>query len=588
MIKVLEFLEDKKVSEYFGSDETKRPKVLARCFADTKEEVVKGAVIEGLPVGCVLAPGSTVSTADFNHGKIDSNGVWHWKEDGGGGSATLIAKNIVENGIYNASNDNADGYSTVNVDVPGGSGSSIGDVNFYDYNGELIESYSKSEFLELEDMPENPIHTGLISQGWNWELSDAKAYVTANNRLDIGQSYVTNDGKTRIYITLSDEIHLSPTLNIGLEGVCTIDWGDNTVPDVIEEHAEEPGHFGRVSISHTYQNTGDYIITLSFNEFSLGEIGTTNLNNLRLLLSSGIDDDPLNEIPRYAHCITKINLGSNIQLDKGCFIACTNLRSITIPTNITTINDASFAKSGIRFVVIPKTVQTISKNGTFTSAMQLTEVIFPANISIIGNDDDIPMFTENNLLKTVIIPPSIESIPNSFCYLCSALTEIILPSEVTDIGDWAFSGCNLTSVVLKNTIENIGDWAFSSSFSLESITIPNGITKINDGVCSECISLSSITIPTTVTEIGEYAFGGCTNLLGTLVIPNSVTAISSDAFAGCNFGMIRFNPVIPPTVGEGAFSNLPVDCEISVPNGSYLSAENYPDPEVYTYLVDGR
>jgi hypothetical protein len=37
----------------------------------------------------------------------------------GGGSATLITKTITQNGIYNASSDNADGYSSVTVNVGG-------------------------------------------------------------------------------------------------------------------------------------------------------------------------------------------------------------------------------------------------------------------------------------------------------------------------------------------------------------------------------------------------------------------------------------------------------------------------------------
>lgn len=36
----------------------------------------------------------------------------------GGGSATLITKSVTQNGTYNASSDNADGYSKVTVDVP--------------------------------------------------------------------------------------------------------------------------------------------------------------------------------------------------------------------------------------------------------------------------------------------------------------------------------------------------------------------------------------------------------------------------------------------------------------------------------------
>ena len=39
---------------------------------------------------------------------------------GGGSQATLITKSITQNGIYNASSDNADGYSSVDVSVSGG------------------------------------------------------------------------------------------------------------------------------------------------------------------------------------------------------------------------------------------------------------------------------------------------------------------------------------------------------------------------------------------------------------------------------------------------------------------------------------
>lgn len=39
---------------------------------------------------------------------------------GGGGSAVLVSKTITENGTYNASDDNADGYSDVTVNVSGG------------------------------------------------------------------------------------------------------------------------------------------------------------------------------------------------------------------------------------------------------------------------------------------------------------------------------------------------------------------------------------------------------------------------------------------------------------------------------------
>ena len=40
-----------------------------------------------------------------------------WYRCGGGSSGTLITKSITQNGTYNASSDNADGYSEVTVNV---------------------------------------------------------------------------------------------------------------------------------------------------------------------------------------------------------------------------------------------------------------------------------------------------------------------------------------------------------------------------------------------------------------------------------------------------------------------------------------
>ena len=50
--------------------------------------------------------------------------------EGGGGGSTLITKTITENGTYNASSDNADGYSQVTVNVSGGGTAFIDEWDF--------------------------------------------------------------------------------------------------------------------------------------------------------------------------------------------------------------------------------------------------------------------------------------------------------------------------------------------------------------------------------------------------------------------------------------------------------------------------
>ena len=62
----------------------------------------------------------------------------------GGGSSTLITKNITQNGTYNASSDDADGYSQVIVDVPNSSkfvsGNTSEDVACTDEKAYIIAS----------------------------------------------------------------------------------------------------------------------------------------------------------------------------------------------------------------------------------------------------------------------------------------------------------------------------------------------------------------------------------------------------------------------------------------------------------------
>jgi len=62
---------------------------------------------------------------------------------GGGGSAVLITKSVIQNGVYNASSDNADGYKTVNVSVsPNVDSKNITQNGTYTASSENLDGYS--------------------------------------------------------------------------------------------------------------------------------------------------------------------------------------------------------------------------------------------------------------------------------------------------------------------------------------------------------------------------------------------------------------------------------------------------------------
>jgi hypothetical protein len=70
----------------------------------------------------------------------------------------------------------------------------------------------------------------------------------------------------------------------------------------------------------------------------------------------------------------------------------------------------------------------------------------------------------------------------------------VIMHGVTNIGDYAFSGCkDLTSILIPNSVASIGDYAFSGC-GLNSIIVPNSVTSIGDHAFSDCNSLNTIVL----------------------------------------------------------------------------------------------
>ena len=402
------------------------------------------------------------------------------------------------------------------------------EVNFLDYDGTILYSYTAAKFAALSSMPANPTHDGLTAQGWNWSLANAKAYVAKYGNLNIGQMYITDDGKTRIYIHL-EEGRTSPVLSVCPNGTVDIDWGDGTTHDTLTGSDTSTAVY---TSAHSYAAPGDYVIQLTVT----GSMGFGS--NGPLIYASKSD----NRDYVYKNAIQKVELGSGVtSIGNYAFNECYSLSSITIPDSVTSIGAGAFGSCGS--------------------------------------------------LSSITIPNGVTSIGAGAFGSCYSLSSITIPDGVTSIGAGAFSACgSLSSITIPNGVTSIGEAAFGSCYSLSSITIPDGVTSIGEVAFSACYSLSSITIPDGVTSIGNYAFNECYSL-SSITIPDSVTSIGEGAFGAC-YGLahIYFLPTTPPSVSSSnAFSNIPTDCVIHVPVGSlsaYTSATNYPSSSTYTYVED--
>ena len=140
--------------------------------------------------------------------------------------------------------------------------------------------------------------------------------------------------------------------------------------------------------------------------------------------------------------------------------------------------------------------------------------------------------------------------------------------------------CNmLQDVQVGVGVTSIGNSAFYGCYSLASITIPDGVASIGNSALSYCYLLASVTIPDSATSIGNSVFDGC-NSLASITIPDSVTSIGGRAFSGC-YGMAEYHlkSTTPPTLSNtNAFSGIPSDCIIYVPQGclnAYQNATNW-------------
>ena len=264
---------------------------------------------------------------------------------------------------------------------PSGGGSVVQkDVNFYDYDGSIVASYSAADFANLAQLPANPAHTGLISQGWNWTLADAKTCVAAYGKLDVGQMYVTDDGKTRIYIRL-EQGRLAPYFGLAVNGTATIDWGDGSTASIVAGDSTSTV----INTQHIYSAPGDYVIAVSVNG-SAALLGTSNGSQI-LWKNSQV----ANENRCYQNSIQRVELGAGISIGNNAFRNCYSLTSITLPNGVTSIGD-----------------------NIFYSCYSLTSITLPNGVTSIGD--------------------------NIF-YSCFSLTSITLPNGVTSIGNYAFDGC---------------------------------------------------------------------------------------------------------------------------------------------------
>jgi len=327
------------------------------------------------------------------------------------------------------------------------------DINFFDYDGTLVYSYTLAEAHALTSLPKGPVHDGLVFQGWNWSLEKVQAL---NRPMNVGAMYITDDGKTRLKIRVWDKARSNVPLYIiqTVANGVTIDWGDGSPTETLDGT-------GAVNTSHQYAETGDYTITLAVADGCALGFGNGGSSCCVLGRITG-------NFTVYANLLREVNVGNNVpSIPYGAFHECRSLSSLTIPNSVTSIGNMAF-----RFCYV------------------LSGLTIPDSVTSIGNQ----AFQGCPLSSSLTVPDSVTSIGTLAFYSCTSLASMTIPDGITSISDRVFYSCySLPGIIIPDGVTNIDNQAFRYCYSMAEYhlkpTVPPTLADVNafEGIPSDCI-----------------------------------------------------------------------------------------------------
>ena len=261
-----------------------------------------------------------------------------------------------------------------------------------------------------------------------------------------------------------------------------------------------------------------------------------------------------------------------------------SLKEAIIPANVTYIGYASFAGcpqlTKWQYNGTQLEVQYAEGYGydVFNGDEALTFLQAPAELVEYRNN------SWSNLDTLIVISGEIGEVPSNVRYLdlrnatnstlrlngWENLTTLYLPNGSTEIADKALLGCkHLGGILIPADVTRIGESAFEDCRSMDSVVFAgNKVEEIGAWAFYNCHSLRSLTLPEGVEEVGLAAFYGCT-YLNELTIPSTMKKIADNGFAGCEKMQTMYvNALVPPTIEAKTFEDVNRATPVFVPKGT--------------------
>ena len=310
----------------------------------------------------------------------------------------------------------------------------------------------------------------------------------------------------------------------------------------------------------TYTPSGNVVIpaTVKYNNrtYKVTEIKNVNMYITSCEIPEGVTS--IGTAFQNLSSLTSVSISSTIQRIEGyAFSDCTSLISINIPKGVTYIGDKAFSGcTALPSITIPTTLMGMGSS-SFADCTNLKKIIWnavhcadfasgsKAPFSVRGKDQ------VNYYTTSITFGEEVEYIPAYLCYAFTDISTLVIPNNVKEIGDYAFSGEYLLYA------SNINSYYGYKDENLTSITLGTGLEKIGSYAFWGRTKLSSVTIPDKCTTIGSYAFSNCSNLAA-ITFGKSITTIGTSAFEDCsNINTINIYATTPPVITKDVFNAIP-------------------------------
>ena len=192
-------------------------------------------------------------------------------------------------------------------------------------------------------------------------------------------------------------------------------------------------------------------------------------------------------------------------------------------------------------VAIRGTGETYSyeiSDSPFHENLDITALDVGEGITALGKS----LFEQCRSMKTLSLPSTLKTVEERcfFMYSIGGPTELLIPKNMSNIGEKAFACCAFESVTIPENIRIIDNYAFYDCTKLKSAYVR--CATVGGFMFTRCTALTKLTLSTNVKTIKEHCINYCSKLTeityeGTLEQFKAITGynyLMSAAYCGLN------------------------------------------------------